>query len=165
MIIPENVQDRVDFKIKSFDGTEKKVSLRLGEGVNRISESEEIKLTIEGIDKIVNRGDILNVFGNGSPDKALSIKVLSPKQDIINTRTTEVDTKGKWKLSESINISQKKFLKHKNTKLLGKKTIFSDMADWNPAEIIGHNTNILDYSLYNLSQKNHGYSILLVYQY
>ena len=104
MIIPENVQDRVDFKIKSYDGTEKKVSLRLGEGVNRISESEEIKLTIEGIDKIVNRGDILNVFGNGSPDKALSIKVLSPKQDIINTRTTEVDTQGKWKLSESINI-------------------------------------------------------------
>ena len=53
------------------------------------------------------------------------------------------------KLSESINISQKKFLKHKNTKLLGKKTIFSDMADWNPAEIIGNNPNPLDYSLYD----------------
>ena len=104
MIIPENVQDRVDFKIKSYDGTEKKVSLRLGEGINRIAESEEIRLTVEGIGKIVNRGDILEIFGNGSPDKALSIKVLSPNQDIINTRTTEVDTQGKWKLSESINI-------------------------------------------------------------
>jgi len=104
VIIPENVQERVDFKIKSYDGTEKKVSLRLGEGINRISETEEIKLTIEGIDKIVNRGDILNISGKGSPDKALSIKILSPEQDIINTRTTEVDTQGKWKLSESINI-------------------------------------------------------------
>ena len=104
MIIPENVEERVDFKIKSYDGTEKKISLRLGEGVNRISESQEIKLTIEGIDKTIHRGDILNVFGNGTPDKALTIKVLSPKQDIINTRTTEVDMQGKWELSETINI-------------------------------------------------------------
>jgi len=104
MVIPENVQERVDFKIKSYDGTEKKVSLRLGEGVNRISESEEIKLTIEGINKTIHRGDILNLFGNASPDKALTIKLLNSDQQIINTRTTEVDTQGKWKLSESIKI-------------------------------------------------------------
>lgn len=30
-----------------------------------------------------------------------------------------------------------------------KKTIFSDMADWNPSEIIGNNPNLLDYSLYD----------------
>ena len=28
-------------------------------------------------------------------------------------------------------------------------TIFSDMADWNPSEIIGNNPNLLDYSLYD----------------
>lgn len=31
----------------------------------------------------------------------------------------------------------------------GNFTIFSDMADWNPAEIIGNNPNLLDYSLYD----------------
>ena len=30
-----------------------------------------------------------------------------------------------------------------------KKIIFSDMADWNPSEIIGSNPNMLDYSLYD----------------
>ena len=28
-----------------------------------------------------------------------------------------------------------------------RKAVFSDMADWNPAEIIGNNPNPLDYSL------------------
>lgn len=45
--------------------------------------------------------------------------------------------------------NQKKFLKlNKQKKLLGNFTIFSDMSDWNPAEIIGNNPNPLDYSLY-----------------
>ena len=33
--------------------------------------------------------------------------------------------------------------------VIGKKTIFSNMADWNPAEIIGSNPKKLDYSLYD----------------
>ena len=37
----------------------------------------------------------------------------------------------------------------KNGDLPGKNSIFSDMADWNPAEIIGHSPNPLDYSLYD----------------
>jgi len=61
----------------------------------------------------------------------------------------------------SKNLSEKlihqKILKQKNifsnTKFpkntVGKKTIFSDMADWNPSEIIGNNPNLLDYSLYD----------------
>ena len=40
-----------------------------------------------------------------------------------------------------------KFQYSKN--LLNKKTIFSDMTDWNPAEIIGNNPNLLDYTLYD----------------
>jgi len=39
--------------------------------------------------------------------------------------------------------------KSKSKKLLGRLMIFSDMADWNPAEIIGNNPNNLDYSLYD----------------
>ena len=33
--------------------------------------------------------------------------------------------------------------------LIGSKVAFSDMSDWNPAEIIGSNPNELDYSLYD----------------
>ena len=50
-----------------------------------------------------------------------------------------------------------KILKNKNIfsklnqpkHILGNRTIFSDMSDWNPAEIIGNNPNLLDYSLYD----------------
>lgn len=104
MTIPQNAQERVDFKIKSHDGLEKKISLRLGEGQNRISETEEIKISVEGIGNVVHRGDVLDVFGNSSPGKALTIKILNPNNDIINTRTTEANSQGKWTLSESITI-------------------------------------------------------------
>lgn len=41
----------------------------------------------------------------------------------------------------------KKLIKPKD--FPGNRTIFSDMADWNPAEIIGNNPSILDFSLYD----------------
>ena len=37
----------------------------------------------------------------------------------------------------------------KKSNITNKKTIFSDMSDWNPAEIIGNNPNNLAYSLYD----------------
>ena len=37
-------------------------------------------------------------------------------------------------------------------------TIFSDMADWNPAEIIGNTPNNLDYSLYDFVIMNNSWS-------
>lgn len=42
-------------------------------------------------------------------------------------------------------------------KILGKTTIFSDMADWNPAEIIGNNPYPLDYSLYDFLIMKHAW--------
>ena len=65
------------------------------------------------------------------------------------------------KQKESINIekqilkliktNKKKFMQLRKTKqhVNGKYTIFSDMSDWNPSEIIGDNPNFLDYSLYD----------------
>jgi len=37
--------------------------------------------------------------------------------------------------------------------------IFSDMTDWNPAEIIGNNPNVLDYSLYDFLIMNKAWSL------
>ncbi|RZD46617.1 MAG: hypothetical protein CXT78_03870 [Thaumarchaeota archaeon] len=46
--------------------------------------------------------------------------------------------------------SRKKYSKiRKKIKIHGKSKIFSDMTDWNPAEIIGNSPNELDYSLYD----------------
>jgi len=57
------------------------------------------------------------------------------------------------KLIKKNQVKYKKIkLKMKNSE---KQAYFSDMADWNPAEIIGNNPNPLDYSLYNfLIMKN-----------
>jgi glutamine kinase len=51
---------------------------------------------------------------------------------------------------KKISENKKKYSKiEKEIKIHGKQKIFSDMTDWNPAEIIGNNPNELDYSLYD----------------
>ena len=37
----------------------------------------------------------------------------------------------------------------KHIQMVGNRTLFSDMSDWNPAEILGNHSNLLDYSLYD----------------
>ena len=70
---------------------------------------------------------------------------------------------------------ESKILKNKNIfsklnqrkHILGNRTIFSDMSDWNPAEIIGNNPNLLDYSLYDYLIMNkiwHNARTILGYQ-
>ena len=105
MEIPDmETNERVDFKIKNNKGEEKTVSLRLGDEQNRIPESENIKLTVDGFKQIINRGDILEISGKGIPDSAITATITNPKQIVINTRTAEVDSTGNWRLSEPINI-------------------------------------------------------------
>ena len=59
-------------------------------------------------------------------------------------------------VKNEIKKNQKKFLKIQSKKFtINKKIIFSNMTDWNPAEIIGSNPRKLDYSLYDyLVMKN-----------
>jgi len=54
-------------------------------------------------------------------------------------------------IENKINEQKKKFAKlsRPSNHLAGNNTCFADMPDWNPAEIIGHNPNHLDYSLYD----------------
>ena len=97
-------ESRVDFKIIGHDQTEKKMSLRLGENENRLSETKNIKLEIKGISNIVYPGDILNLEGTGTPGKVIIIEITNPEKTVINTRTVEIDSVGNWKMLESINI-------------------------------------------------------------
>jgi len=106
MKIP-NIQtnERVDFKIKDKKGLEKVVSLRLGNFENRILETENIKITIEGIKNTIYRGDILEVYGTAVPGSAVTITIIDPQKITTNTRTAEVDNTGKWELLNPINVA------------------------------------------------------------
>ena len=67
MKIPDNIsEDRIEFQVKNNQGEEKTVSLRLGESQNRIEKIEDVKITINGIGKVVHRGDSLELFGTAS---------------------------------------------------------------------------------------------------
>ena len=103
--IPNNISsDRVDFKIKNNQNEEKIVSLRLGNEQNRIEISEDEKITIDGINQIVFRGDKLNIFGTAPSSSTVIVEIKGPVGNIINTRTAEVDSLGNWKLDKVIDI-------------------------------------------------------------
>ena len=105
MKIPETeIKDRVDFKIKNNQGEEKIISLRLGDSENRIIQFNEIKISINGINNIVYRGDILEISGTATPGTAIITEIRDPQQNIINSRTAKVDSIGNWKLEDGINI-------------------------------------------------------------
>ncbi len=103
MQIP-NIQNesRVDFKIIGYDQLEKKISLKLGKIKN--IDIKNVKLGIKEIPNIVYQGDKLEIEGKGTPGSAITIKVIDPKQTIINTRVAEVNNIGNWKLSNPISI-------------------------------------------------------------
>ena len=106
MKIPENQKaDRVDLKIKDKDGEEKSISLRIGDLVNLVKVPKEIKLTIKGLPDIIYRGDFLEIFGTGNPNSAIITEIISPDGDKINSRTSNTDNKGNWKLDEPIIVS------------------------------------------------------------
>ena len=105
MIIPnEEIKDRVDFKVKNYQGEEKIVSLRLGDNENRITELKDNKISINGIKNIIYRGDILEISGTATPGTAVIVEIINPEQVTINSRTAKVDGTGNWKLDTSINI-------------------------------------------------------------
>jgi hypothetical protein len=105
MVIPDTgIKDRVDFKVKNSQGQEKVISLRLGNQDNRITDIEKKRIVINGINDIVYRGDILEIYGTATPGTAIITEIKDSKQVIINSRTAKVDGTGNWKLDEVINI-------------------------------------------------------------
>ncbi len=106
MKIPqEQIAKIVDFIVKDKDGEEKKISLRIEEAENIIPESENIKLTIQGIPDVIHGGDFLEIFGTGTPSNVIIAEVATFEGEIINSRTAEIDSKGNWKLDEPIIVA------------------------------------------------------------
>ncbi|MGY5151775.1 MAG: biofilm-associated protein [Candidatus Nitrosopumilus sp. bin_6a] len=124
MKIPkEQKADRVDFIVKDKEGQEKKLSLRIGENINRIPDEVNTPLTVKGIPKIAHRGDFLEIFGTASPGSGVTIEIQGPDNNIIRTTTAETDSKGNWKLESLLVPLDRPFGKYIGTISDGRNTI------------------------------------------
>jgi phosphoenolpyruvate synthase/pyruvate phosphate dikinase len=116
------------------------------------------KLLISSIKEIesILKTTLLDIeFGITKTNKIIIFQV-RPITSLQNSDVENFDTK----IFNQVLKNQKKYLQLQNSStLLSKPLIFSDMADWNPAEIIGSNPHHLDYSLYDfLIMKNAWYA-------
>ena len=132
-------------------------------GVTQGSVNETIKISRYSNNKILTKKwnlllsavkEIQSIISSDSLDiefgitqsNAVVIFQVRPMTSFQKFKTKKFDSS----IKTEINKNQKKFLKLKNAnRLYGNFLIFSDMTDWNPAEIIGNNPRLLDYSLYN----------------
>lgn len=64
------------------------------------------------------------------------------------TSIKNIITETDIKIENNISLNKNLFQKSSSNHLFG-ISIYSDMSDWNPSEIIGNNPNPLDYSLYD----------------
>ena len=102
--IPNNESDRVEFKIKNDKGQEKIISIRLGNEINRIAATEDVKITIQDLQNTIYRGESININGMGAPNTSLTLQLLDVNQKIMNTRIVKIDSTGNWKMSQPIII-------------------------------------------------------------
>jgi glutamine kinase len=109
------------------------------------TEWKKLIVSIKEIEKIVG-SDLLDIEFGIKSDSIIIFQV-RPLTTIHKHNFKKIDKK----IKAIIIQNKKKFKKLKEMhKEFGTETIFSDMSDWNPAEIIGNNPNCLDYSLYDL---------------
>lgn len=115
--------------------------------ISRFAHKKNIKViwnklldSIKEIEKILDNSFLDIEFGINNKKEIIIFQVrpltIQPKNIDVVVKTNILKLKKKFKK-----------LSHKNH-LLGNHTIFADMPDWNPAELIGDNPNYLDYSLF-----------------
>jgi len=103
--VPENQKaERVDFKIKDLEGNEKTVSLRIGEGEDRMASAENIPLTISATPPIVFRGDNIFVTGTGLPGSTITSTVRDENGDVLSTIAIDVGLDGNWEYTTLVPI-------------------------------------------------------------
>jgi len=96
--------------------------------------------SVQEIEKIISNSYLDIEFGINNLNEIIIFQV----RPLIIKNKLNLDNK----IENQIKKIQKKYEKYvKNSS--NNKPIFSDMADWNPSEIIGSNPNFLDYSLYD----------------
>jgi len=105
MQIPDiEKKGKLDFKIIGYDGIEKKISSEFGENKNRILKDENIRFEVNGVPNIAYQGDELEIEGKGTPGSSVIVKIINSDQIVLNSRITQVEETGTWKLLEPIGI-------------------------------------------------------------
>ena len=105
---------------------------------------KKLILSIKEIESILHYDSLDIEFGITKSNK-ITIFQVRPITSIKNSSIENMELK----ITDMIKQNTKKFSKLNKKNRFGDHTIFSDMSDWNPAEIIGNNPNLLDYSLYD----------------
>ncbi len=102
--------------------------------------------SVKEIESILKLDKLDIEFGINKDNQVIIFQV-RPITFILKTDTSTNDKK-----IENLILKNKKLFSNSPTSklLYGKKTFYSDMSDWNPAEIIGNNPNLFDYSLYDM---------------
>jgi len=109
------------------------------------SKWKQLIKAVQEIERIVGTNLLDIEFGINTNNEIIIFQV----RPLTSTKSLEVQNL-KNGLIKSLEKNKKSFIKfQKSSSLIGNKTIFSDMSDWNPAEIIGNEPNLLDYSLYD----------------
>ena len=120
--------------------------------ISRFCEEKDVPSPLRGVITAVREVESL------LPTMGLDIEFSVNKQDeviIFQVRplsvNVKVDIPPNIEIKEKLEELKRQFdaFSQKKEHLSGTKTIFADMPDWNPAEIIGDNPHYLDYSLYD----------------
>jgi len=106
---------------------------------------QKLIASIKEIEEIIDSNELDIEFGITKNDQIVIFQV-RPITSLKNTHKKNLDSE----ISNLIKKESKIFSNlNKKNHVFGDYTIFSDMSDWNPAEIIGDHPNRLDYSLYD----------------
>ena len=105
---------------------------------------KKLILSIKEIESVIN-SDFLDIEFGITKSNQIIIFQVRPITSLKENQMMHSSTK----ISKMIQKTEKKILDINKKKTFGNYAIFSDMSDWNPAEIIGDNPNLLDYSLYD----------------
>ena len=164
------------YYVIDYDDSDKTDSVTKGISSNVIKilrGSKEQEIPKKWISLIRSVKEIESVMKNNFLD--IEFAITKNKIVIFQARPLTIAKKSNNLLDKKVvkeirkNIKLYEKINKKTSNQLGTKIIFSDMADWNPSEIIGTNPNILDYSLYDflimtdiwhLGRKKIGYSKL-----
>jgi hypothetical protein len=111
---------------------------------------KKLILSIKELESIFN-SDFLDIEFAITKNNKIVIFQVRPITSTKSYSTKSYSTKSlDEKVFELINLNAQKLTKlNKKSHLYGNDIILSDMSDWNPAEIIGNKTHLLDYSLYD----------------
>jgi glutamine kinase len=105
---------------------------------------KKLIISIQEIESIIGSEELDIEFGI-TKNNTIVIFQVRPIT-FLEVNSNKLDTK----VSNLIKRESKRFsYLNKKKHVAGNFTIFSDMSDWNPAEIIGDHPNLLDYSLYD----------------